>query len=101
MIAVNSREVSTRTLALADNVITPVAEFTEVMVVPEGMPSPATAIPATSPAVDANSRVLTALVELSAFKFLVAATEFAGIEKVPEEPMVFDWSDSTNWFVLL
>jgi hypothetical protein len=61
-IPVKVREAAAETLALADNVI-PVAESTEVMVVPAGMSVPETVIPGTSPAVDAKARVLTELVE--------------------------------------
>ena len=60
-IPVKVRESASETLAVADNVI-PVAESTEVMVVPAGMPVPETVIPATSPAVDAKVRVLTEVV---------------------------------------
>ena len=61
-IPVKVREAAAETLALADNVI-PVAESTEVMVVPAGMPVPETVIPAMSPDVDAKVRVLTETVE--------------------------------------
>ena len=62
LLSVKVIEAAAETLALADNVI-PVAESTEVMVVPAGMPVPETVIPATSPDVDAKVRVLTELVE--------------------------------------
>ena len=56
------REAAAETFALADNVI-PVSEFTEVMVVPAGMPVPETVIPGTSVSVDAKVRVLPEVVE--------------------------------------
>jgi hypothetical protein len=100
LIAVKVREAASETVALADNVI-PVAEFTEVMVVPVGMPVPETAIPATSPVVDAKLSVLTELVEPTVAKAWPDATELSGIGKSPEVPLVLDLSDSTNTFVLL
>ena len=100
MIAVKVREAASETVALADNVI-PVAEFTEVMVVPAGMPAPETAIPATSPVVDAKVSVLTELVEPTVAKVWLGATELSGIEKAPEVPLVLDLSESTNMSVLV
>ena len=88
------------TVALADKVI-PVAELTEVMVVPAGMPVPEIDMPATSPAVEVNVNVLTAVVEPTVDKVLTVGVELSDIEKAPEVPVVFDLSDSTNWFVPL
>ena len=100
LIAVKVREAASETVALADNVI-PVAEFTEVMVVPAGMPVPETAIPATRPVVDAKVSVLTELVEPTEAKVWPDATELSAIEKAPEVPPVLDLSDNTNTFVLV